>query len=381
MSVTVDDKNPIMKVKIDEDGKHAIILDINKHITLYNDPRDLINRQIGHIVVDGIEGVKFRADGKCIMFYYNCHCIAEDNGIICNNQIIFSRATLQIHQRKNNLSCGCIEYKKYEDDIKGNSYDGMKVLKFDHWEFNKSRLLNQGRRERVYYYKCRCKKHGLEYILSRNYLFRNHKFCKCILDTYPTVTESFKNSFRAMHERCYNKNNDAYMNYGGRGIKICERWYKDIYFFKMDKYASYWEKVKECGGDEFKVSIDRTDVNGDYTPENTKWSTDAEQNRNRRNTVYYYFNGVKYNFHELLQFCDQTLLESTFRERLYRGNMCVNNIILSADIFKDFRYRNEQISRGKRFPINYTTNINEFDRSKMPTSFNYMTKDEACKKD
>ena len=382
MSGIKNESRPIMKVKFDDDGKHATIIDTNERIGIYHDPRDLIGKKIGHIIIDDIAGVRDKTDGISNMFYYKCHCIAEDNGIVCNKKILFPRSFLQTHKNNNNLSCGCIDYKKYETDIinSGRVFDGVKPIKYIGWEYNKSRL-NHGRHERIYYYKCKCIKHGLEYILSRQYLFYHHKYCPCIMDAYKTTTISFKNSFRAMHDRCYNEKHDAYLNYGGRGIKVCDRWYKDLYFFKLDMYDSYWQKVNECGGDEFEVSIDRIDVNGDYTPENTKWSTYEEQNRNRRNTVYYYFNGNRYIFHELLQFCDKTLLESTFRERLYRNsNMCANNVILTADIFKDFKYRELQQSKGIRFPVNYTTNIEKINISDLPATFNFMNKEEACKK-
>lgn len=76
-----------------------------------------------------------------------------------------------------------------------------------------------------------------------------------------------------MLERCSNPNAANYRYYGGRGIKVCERWHSFPLFLK-DVEASFREGT----------TIDRIDVNGDYTPSNFRWATDTQQARNKRNT-------------------------------------------------------------------------------------------------
>lgn len=78
-----------------------------------------------------------------------------------------------------------------------------------------------------------------------------------------------------MKTRCYKINCKRYKNYGGRGIKICDRrlWKDWFYNFVEDM----WPKPNQA------YSLDRIDVNGNYEPNNCKWSTQREQASNRSN--------------------------------------------------------------------------------------------------
>lgn len=83
--------------------------------------------------------------------------------------------------------------------------------------------------------------------------------------------------YRGIKRRCLNKNDPNYKKYGGRGIKICERWLGANGFRNF--VADMGEKPDP------KLTIDRIDFNGDYCPENCRWATMNQQAVNKRNTT------------------------------------------------------------------------------------------------
>lgn len=79
-----------------------------------------------------------------------------------------------------------------------------------------------------------------------------------------------------MIRRCYYPETEFYHNYGGRGIKVCDRWLGDQGF---DNFCQDMG-VKPSS----KHSLDRIDTNGNYEPSNCRWVTAKQQARNRRTT-------------------------------------------------------------------------------------------------
>jgi len=83
-----------------------------------------------------------------------------------------------------------------------------------------------------------------------------------------------------MKQRCLNSNHKSYSDYGGRGIKICERWLESFENFLADM------GVRPAG-----KTLERDEVNGNYEPGNCKWATYVEQGNNRRSNVVVEFEG------------------------------------------------------------------------------------------
>ena len=96
------------------------------------------------------------------------------------------------------------------------------------------------------------------------------------------VNRSEYNCWASMFQRCENPANTNYRHYGGRGIKVCDRW-RDFANFIADMGKRPTPKH----------TIDRIDNNGHYEPGNCRWITQAEQMNNTRRNVYLEHNGQR----------------------------------------------------------------------------------------
>jgi len=87
-------------------------------------------------------------------------------------------------------------------------------------------------------------------------------------------------TWRSMNRRCNNKNQKCYKNYGGRGIKVCEKW---------KKFEGF---LQDMGEKPNGMTLDRVDNNGDYCKENCRWITNKEQQRNTRRSILVTINNI-----------------------------------------------------------------------------------------
>ena len=79
-----------------------------------------------------------------------------------------------------------------------------------------------------------------------------------------------------MKDRCYNEDNNRFYAYGARGIKVCDRW--------RDSFENFFADMGERPDG---YTLDRIDVNADYSPKNCRWASVSEQARNQRTNVWY----------------------------------------------------------------------------------------------
>ena len=184
---------------------------------------------------------------------------------------------------------------KTKSDLTGQRFGRLTVISF-------SQYVDNGRRT-SWLCQCDC---GNTLEVPRRYLATGHKkSCGCLeRDNFFQKTHGKSKSkiymaWGSMIERCYNPNNQAWKNYGGRGIQVCERWKK--YF---------GEFYKDVGDRPKGLTLDRKDNNKSYScgkceeclknnwETNWRWTTRKIQCRNKRNSIIIEYNGIKKQINE-----------------------------------------------------------------------------------
>lgn len=165
-------------------------------------------------------------------------------------------------------------------DILGQKFGRLTAVK---------RLQNNKKKNAVWLCACECGGNAE----ATGYSLRNGhtKSCGC-LRTEMIVAEAKKNSTHGlsghpayhiwgeMMRRCIDEDHPRYDSYGGRGIGVCDRW-------KI--LQNYIDDMWPRPGPGY--SVDRIDNDGDYSPENCRWATNTDQQRNKRSTVLIRHNG------------------------------------------------------------------------------------------
>lgn len=161
-----------------------------------------------------------------------------------------------------------------------------------------------------YLCKCDC---GNQIIASASELKRGHKTsCDCLRWSGDYVRKHGMSGTKAygswtnMRRRCNDKTNKEYDSYGGRGITYCSKW---------DTFEGFWEDMKEGYAD--NLTLDRKNVDENYSKENCKWSTIKEQANNKRNNHYLKYRGETLT---LMQLAEKYKVKyELIRERIKRG--------------------------------------------------------------
>lgn len=108
--------------------------------------------------------------------------------------------------------------------------------------------------------------------------------------------------------RCFNSNFLNYHRYGGRGITMCDDW--------KNNFQSFYDWAISNGYSD-ELTIDRIDNNGNYSPDNCRWTTAKEQ---ANNTIRCHMETINGQTKSLMEWCEEYQMNySLVRDRLYRG--------------------------------------------------------------
>lgn len=138
-----------------------------------------------------------------------------------------------------------------------------------------------------YFWKCQCDCGNLAVVRGMALKRQSTQSCGCIRKelaaslkkTHNLRGHSLYSVWNAMVFRCSNPKDKRFHDYGGRGITVCERW------LSLENF------INDMGDRPEGTSIERIDNNLGYSPENCKWATRTEQQRNKRTNVLISFNG------------------------------------------------------------------------------------------
>ena len=106
--------------------------------------------------------------------------------------------------------------------------------------------------------------------------------------THNKSEERIYRIWKTMKNRCNNPNYKWYVNYGGRGIKVCDEWQKFESFYEWSMVSGYTETL----------TLDRINFNGNYEPSNCRWVDMVTQNNNKRTNHRITFNNETHTMKE-----------------------------------------------------------------------------------
>ena len=236
--------------------------------------RDLTGQQFGRLTVKACVG---RDKWGNALWLCDCECKKQTRvSVGC----LTSGAT---------KSCGCLQR-----EVRANAQPPHKVKDLTDQKFGRltARAFVGIGKHGCALWLCDCECGKQTTVQGSSLTSRQTKSCGCLHNEaisrpHPpyTATHGMTNTkvwiaWQSMRRRCDYPRAANYSLYGGRGIKVCDRW---------NSFESFLDDMGEPPTPEH--SLDRIDTNGDYEPENCRWATRKEQQNNKRNNRILEYNG------------------------------------------------------------------------------------------
>lgn len=228
---------------------------------------------MGHERLENLEGKTF---GKWTVL--SLECTKPETMWLCQCECGTIKKVSALHlKRGDSTSCGCVN----KVDLTGRKFGRLTAIKKTTSGKNPKWLC-----------KCDC---GVEKEIQYSALTSGKTVsCGCYFKEVASKSNTkhlmsrskIYAIYMSMQQRCYNPMSQGYNRYGGRGITISPNWMGENGFATFAKWAIQ-------NGYEEGLSIDRIDVNGNYCPENCRWITIKEQERNKRNTIFIEVFGIR----------------------------------------------------------------------------------------
>lgn len=180
-------------------------------------------------------------------------------------------------------------------DLKGQTFGRLKVIR--------SYGLDKHNRK-LWACECEC---GNTVVVNSSHLVSGHtKSCGCLQKdlviknntTHGGTHDRLYVVWRNIKRRCENPKDNSYRFYGGKGVKVCNEWQDYSNFRKWAIQSGYDKNAKI-----YDCTIDRIDSEKDYSPDNCRWISIAEQQSNRKDTHHVELNGETYTFVQLSSIC------------------------------------------------------------------------------
>jgi hypothetical protein len=228
---------------------------------------DLVGNRYGKLTVVSLNEEK----SKNGVLVWNCKCDCGGTYVARGSNLKSGRTT----------HCGCVKHVANNFiDITGKRYGRLVVLGV------------KSRKNKKVYWNCVCDCGGHNVVSGSDLKSGKVKSCGCLLPevrrknaskhwlvnmdipTDPDTYKAIRTAFHSMHRRCRQDYHEA-SSYYDRGIIVCDEW---------DDFNNFLSWALE-NGFERGLTLDRIDVNGNYSPDNCRWTTNKVQQNNKRNNV------------------------------------------------------------------------------------------------